>query len=75
MSADLLDVFGRGNVHLSNSSSNPTIACPPFSPMAPQISLEQNLKDLGFSSASSDHSNNSNVRFIYFNGTNKAMKN
>ena len=74
MSADLLDVFGRGNIHLSNSSSNPTIACPPFSPMTPQISLEQNLKDLGFS-ASSDHSNNSNVRFIYFNGTNKAMKN
>ena len=82
MSADLLDVFGRGGLHLSSSSSNPSLACPPFSSLTPQGALEQNLKDLGFSSshqASSsgigDSSSNANVRFIYYNGTNKAMKN
>ena len=76
MSADLLDVFGRGSFHMSTSSSNPALACPPFSPMTSQVALEQNLKDLGVSSSGNgDHTNNANVRFIYYNGTNKAMKN
>lgn len=83
MSADLLDVFGKGTFHLTTSASNPTIT----SPLTSQGALDQNLKDLGFSaphpsSASmasiasiGDTSNNTNVRFIYYNGTNKAMKN
>ena len=76
MSADLLDVLGRGNFHISSSTSNPTIAYPPFSPLTSHATIEQNLKDLGFSSTGSgDNSNNSNVRFLYYNATNKAMKN
>ena len=82
MSADLLDVFGRGNIHLNKSSSNPSLACTQLSPVAQQGALEQNLKDLGFSNSGStgasgtaDSTSNANVRFIYYNGTNKAMKN
>ena len=77
MSADLLDVFGRGSVHLTTSISNPSLVYPPFS-SASERALEQNLKDLGFPSSNpsgGEASSNPNVRFIYYNGTNKAMKN